>query len=62
MREGDTISAQLYLHSGHIQLYTTEVELEGHTRLSDQFPIAMSLVRPLLTKHGLAHIIPIMPQ
>ncbi|CEM15803.1 unnamed protein product [Vitrella brassicaformis CCMP3155] len=57
-KEGETMAAYLYLNSGNIDLYTTEAAIEGHTRLSDRFPIAMSLTRSLLTKHRLAHIIP----
>ncbi|CEM25394.1 unnamed protein product [Vitrella brassicaformis CCMP3155] len=56
--EGDTISVNLWLGGSFIFLYTTEAAIEGHTRLSGRFPIAMSLTRTLLTKHGLAHMIP----
>ncbi|CEM15829.1 unnamed protein product [Vitrella brassicaformis CCMP3155] len=58
MKECDAISAYLWVCAGSINLFTTEAELEGHTRLSDQFPTAMSLTRTLLTRHCLANIIP----
>ncbi|CEM25374.1 unnamed protein product [Vitrella brassicaformis CCMP3155] len=58
MKEGDSIAARLLLGNGYIELYTNEARIEGQERLPDRFPIAMSLVRPLLTKHGLAHLIP----
>ncbi|CEM25378.1 unnamed protein product [Vitrella brassicaformis CCMP3155] len=58
MKEDDTITAYLYLIDGNIKLFTTEAAIEGHTRLSARFPSAMPLTRTLLTKHGLAHIIP----
>ncbi|CEM15819.1 unnamed protein product [Vitrella brassicaformis CCMP3155] len=52
MKEGDAVVAYLWVDSDRITLYTTEAELEGHTRLSDRFPIAMSLARTLLKEHG----------
>ncbi|CEM15814.1 unnamed protein product [Vitrella brassicaformis CCMP3155] len=58
MKEDDTVAAYLDLYGGIINLYTTEAELEGQTRLSDRYPTAMQLARSLLTKHRLAHIIP----
>ncbi|CEM38472.1 unnamed protein product, partial [Vitrella brassicaformis CCMP3155] len=58
MKEVETMAAYLYLYSGRVNLFTTEASFELHTRLFDRFPIAMSLTRCLLTKHGLAHIIP----
>ncbi|CEL91687.1 unnamed protein product [Vitrella brassicaformis CCMP3155] len=58
MKEGDAIAAHLYLIDCNINLYTTEAKIEGQERLADRYPIAMSLARPLLTKNGLAHLIP----
>ncbi|CEM12958.1 unnamed protein product [Vitrella brassicaformis CCMP3155] len=55
-KEGD-IAAYLVLCDGRIFLYTTEAEIESQ-RLSGRFPITTPLVRTLLTKHGLAHLIP----
>ncbi|CEL98077.1 unnamed protein product [Vitrella brassicaformis CCMP3155] len=54
--EGDTVAAYLWLTGGSIVLYTTEAEIEGQ-ELYD-YPIAMSLAHALLTKNGLAHLIP----
>ncbi|CEM15813.1 unnamed protein product [Vitrella brassicaformis CCMP3155] len=56
--EDDTTATYLYLADGFINLYTTEAAIEGHTRLADRYPVAVSLVRALLTEHQLAHIIP----
>ncbi|CEL98092.1 unnamed protein product [Vitrella brassicaformis CCMP3155] len=58
MKEGDTVAAYLWLTDVNIVLYTTEAAIEGQERLPDRYPIAMSLVRPLLTKYRLAHLIP----
>ncbi|CEM02279.1 unnamed protein product [Vitrella brassicaformis CCMP3155] len=57
-QEDDTVAAYLYLADGYIYLFTTEAAIEGQERLDDRYPIALSLARPLLTKHGLGHLIP----
>ncbi|CEM12968.1 unnamed protein product [Vitrella brassicaformis CCMP3155] len=57
MKEGDIVAASLMVASGHIT-YTNEAEIGGRTRLSDRFPIAMSLAYSFLGKHGVARIIP----
>ncbi|CEM25382.1 unnamed protein product [Vitrella brassicaformis CCMP3155] len=58
MKEDDTVAAYLWVCRGYIILFATEAEIEGHTPWEDQLSISAPLLRSLLTKYRLAHIIP----